>query len=306
MLGVWGPTGTRVVAAEAMWREPLKWDAAARAAGERHRVFCASLADVFEGPETMPAEAVPVVDAARARLLSLIQDTPHLDWLLLTKRPQNFARSLRAALDTGKLRISETKRGPKHWNVVDWLHERNFPPNVWVGTSVEDQAAADERIPHLLKVPAAVRFLSCEPLIGPVDLLRTVGRGGLGNEIPLIGCRACGGTGYHQVDPFTVCCPRCRRSVFADRGAGVGVHWVIVGGESGGGARPFDPAWARAIRDQCRAAGVAVFVKQVGSAPVGLTVRGKGGEPTDIPADLMVREFPTPRRAEPASGPRAR
>lgn len=91
-LGIWGPRGTRVVAAESYWRQPLKWDKAAEAAGEQHRVFCASLADVFEGPESMPASEWPKVQAARAQLFGFIEATPHLDWLLLTKRPQNIAR----------------------------------------------------------------------------------------------------------------------------------------------------------------------------------------------------------------------
>lgn len=92
VLGVWGPSGTRVVASEAMWREPLKWNADAAKRGVHARVFCASLADVFEGPETMPADAWPKVRAARVRLFHLMNATPHLDWLLLTKRPENVRR----------------------------------------------------------------------------------------------------------------------------------------------------------------------------------------------------------------------
>lgn len=232
VLGVWGPNGTRVVAAEAQWRLPLKWDREAREAGERRRVFCASLADVFEGPETMPAACVQAVNEARARLFALIQDTPNLDWLLLTKRPENFAATLRAALDTGKLRINGTKRGLKHWNVVDWLHG-NCPPNVWLGTSVEDQAAADARIPHLLCIPAAVRFLSCEPLLSDVQLHLF-------------------GTLPESETPGEYVQVRQR------------LHWVIAGGESGPGARPMHPDWARSLRDQCQAAEVPFFFKQWG------------------------------------------
>jgi protein gp37 len=250
-LGVWGPNGTRVVASEAMWKEPLKWDRAAKAKGERHRVFCASLADVFEGPETMPPDSVPTVNEARARLFALIRDTPNLDWLLLTKRPQNFVTVLRAVLDTGKLRISETKRGPKHWNVVDWLHERNFLDNVWIGTSVEDQKAADERIPHLLKIPTKVRFLSMEPLLGPVDL-----RPKAPDTYAFLGQFYSTGT----FDP-TGMSPRADRvlNCFPK------IDWVIVGGESGPGARPMHPVWAMEVRDQCQAAGVPFFFKQWGN-----------------------------------------
>lgn len=207
VLGVWGPRGTRVVAAESYWRQPLKWNAAAAAAGERHRVFCASLADVFEGPETMPESEWPKVVAARARLFDLISDTPNLDWLLLTKRPQNIMQML---IDAG--------RG-----------FQDLPPWVWIGTSVEDQAAADERIPHLLRVPARVRFLSCEPLLGPVDLAPWLWFG------------------------------------VADPAPSGDIHWVIVGGESGAGARPMHPEWARSLRDQCQAAGVSYFFKQWGA-----------------------------------------
>lgn len=306
VLGVWGPNGTRVIAAEAQWRWPLRWDRAAKAAGKRHRVFCASLADVFEGPKTMPPAAVPVINAARARLFGLIQDTPHLDWLLLTKRPENFEKVLRAALDTGLLRMSETKRGPKHWNVVDWLHGRSFPSNVWLGVSVENQAAADARIPHLLATPAAVRFLSCEPLLEGVNL-----RFGQSEGKPT------------EAEPF-----RERADL---------LHWCIVGGESGPGARPMQVEWARSLVRQCKAAAVPVFCKQLGARPMrnngfplgphdaeegafpqcqacggcdfgpcpngellcngcdapwgGLRDR-KGGDPEEWPADLRVREFP--------------
>lgn len=118
--------------------------------------------------------------------------------------------------------------------------------NVWLGTSVEDQQTADERIPHLLKCPAAVRFLSCEPLLGPVDLTRLpVGR----NFIDCLRCDFHGGQG----------------SVIAGPPSGTGpVDWVIVGGESGPGARPMHPDWARSLRDQCVAAGVPYFFKQWG------------------------------------------
>jgi len=233
VLGIWGPRGSRVVAAESYWRQPLKWAAAARAAGERRRVFCASLADVFEGPETMPDEAWPLVQAARARLFDLISDTPELDWLLLTKRPQNVKPQLIAA-----------GRG-----------FQDLPPWVWIGTSVENQAAADERIPELLQIPAHVRFLSCEPLLGPVsfrpkaadvaDMLRLMDAGD------------------------------AARPAMLD-----GISWVICGGESGHGARPMHPGWARSLRDQCQAAGVAFHFKQWGQfAPANGDARTALGVP---------------------------
>lgn len=132
---LWGPTADRRFFTDAHWREPLAWNQEAKASGTTARVFCASMADVFESREEL--------DKQRGRLWKLIADTPFLDWLLLTKRPQNIS-----------------KMSP--W--VDW------PRNVWLGTTVENQAMADKRLPFLLKIPAAVRFLSCEPLLGPINL----------------------------------------------------------------------------------------------------------------------------------------
>lgn len=225
-LGVWGPKGSRVMASESYWRQPLTWNAAAQAFGERRRVFCASLADVFEGRETMPAEAWPEVLLARERLWYLIEETPHLDWLLLTKRPENIQA-----------------------NVFPLWWEQGFPANVWVGTSCENQEAADQRIPHLLRVPAQVRFLSCEPLIGPISLHQATPCNGYycDESVGHIDCR-----------------------YWRDH-----LHWVIVGGESGTNARPMHPDWARSLRDQCQsAAGVPFFFKQHGewvSGRAGLT-----------------------------------
>lgn len=231
-LGVWGSHGARVVAAESYWRQPLKWDKDAAAAGEQRRVFVASMADVFEGPETMPAEAWPAVQEARARLFELIGSTIHLDWLLLTKRPQNVMRFL-----------------PPMWG-------NNLLLNMWIGTSVEDQAAADERIPHLIRVPARVRFLSLEPLLGPVDL------------------------GHVLIDDWT----RVGNDVHYHEHPAL--SWLIVGGESGPRARPMHPDWARALRDQAQAAGVAFFMKQLGGA------RDARHDLADLPEDLRIREVP--------------
>jgi protein gp37 len=123
-------------------------------------------------------------------------------------------------------------------------------PSIWCGVSIEDQATADERIPHLLKTPAAVRFLSCEPLIGPVDLARACPCG-----------YYCDESVGHVDHPFVVTQGQCH---------GDGIHWVIVGGESGPGARPMHPDWARSIRDECQEAGVSYFFKQWGEwGPVG-------------------------------------
>ena len=138
VLGIWGDEGNRVIAAESYWQQPLKWNTAAKAAGERHRVFCASLADIFEDrPELLEP---------RCRLYDLIADTPSLDWLLLTKRPENFKRLI-----------------PRDWG-------RAPRENVWLGVSVEDQKNADLRIQPLMEFPARVKFLSAEPLLGRIVL----------------------------------------------------------------------------------------------------------------------------------------
>lgn len=152
VLGVWGPDGTREVAAEAQWRNPLKWNRAAEAAGARARVFCASLADVFEGPETFNA-ANNDVHNARERLFRLIDDTPHLDWLLLTKRPQHVL-----ALYNDYL----------HWDRGD-----EWPKNLWIGMTIENSKRMEERAKYAKRIREAgcpVVFASCEPLLEGIDL----------------------------------------------------------------------------------------------------------------------------------------
>lgn len=225
-LGIWGPKGSRSIAAESYWKQASKWNREAGEAGERRRVFCSSLADVFEGKETMPAEAHEPVDTARARLAAVILDTPHLDWLLLTKRPENA--------------VSLWAQARSH---VDGRSE--FPPNVWVGTSIEDMRVAD-RADALRAVPCAIRFLSCEPLIGSL----------LGLDLTEIG-------------------------------------WVIVGGESGGNARPFDPAWAYEIKAECERMGLPYFFKQMGDNDVSGAKTGHHGTTWTGFEDLHVRQFPS-------------
>lgn len=160
-------------------------------------------------------------------------------------------------------------------------------PNVWLGVSVEDQQRADERIPHLLATPAAVRFLSCEPLLERVWLDRKWL--GAGSD-----CPECGEGVFVDEDG---CCATCGADA-----AFFGVDWVIVGGESGPGARPFNTAWAQSLVWQCRDAGVACFVKQLGADPyfdVGGISRSKvqltdkkGGDIAEWPEGLRVRQFP--------------
>lgn len=232
----------------------------------RLRVFCSSLSDVFEGPETMGgsngANYVATTNL-RSALVEAIYDHPELDFLLLTKRPQN---------------VQELWDEACSYLVMERSGPHPFPDNVWIGTSVEDQATADERIPHLLKIPAKVRFLSCEPLLGPVDLSKWMPPGRI--------CARCSGCGTFTSDrrALTGCagycqdpsgkscnglpCPTCGRvhywsGSYIDQSSQV-VHWVIAGGESGAKARPMHPDWARSLRDQCVAAKVPFFFKQWG------------------------------------------
>ena len=136
---VWGPAAntSRRLFPERHWQEPLTWNRLAQKQGYRRSVFCASMADVYEDH--------PALIGEREKLWQLIEQTPWLNWLLLTKRPENI------------LCMSP-------WGRHAW------PDNIWIGTSVGLQARAEERIPLLLEVPAVVRFLSCEPLLGPLDL----------------------------------------------------------------------------------------------------------------------------------------
>lgn len=346
----WGPQGNRIVKAESGWKEPLKWDRDAasgkcpgcngkvkiesdfdmdksemvniekicvrcdgsrKIAPYRARVFCASLADIFEDwqgamldanqkrlfvprdekaqgewiaetPQGSFAGCRPLtMNDVRKRLFALIDATPSLDWLLLTKRPENISRM-----------FNEISHGNGEvWSLRDHM------PNVWLGTSIENQKAADERISILLRTPATVRFLSCEPLLGPIDL-------------PLC---------FHSDDPnqhdHSQCAPI--------------PDWVIVGGESGANARPCQLDWIRSIVSQCKAAGVKVHVKQIGSnivmrndmvndwleecdvkiehhingfredymgADCRVRLRDqKGGNMAEWPADVRIRQYPEPK-----------
>lgn len=218
----WGSNGTRKMMSESYWKQPLKWNRDAALAGERRRVFSSSLADVFE--------ARPELVAPRIRLIALIEATPHLDWLLPTKRPQNVMPL-----------IEQAQAGAGRAVSAHVWFARN--QHVWIGASVENQEMADKRIPELLKIPAKVRFLSCEPLLGYVNL------------------RPC------WLQDGTLCddCSSSFNGTEVDCiGAEARIHWVICGGESGPNARPMRTEWARDLLNQCVAAGVPFFFKQFG------------------------------------------
>lgn len=226
----WGAGVPRYRTSEANWKQPWLWNRYAEhgylpdgknlRGGRSPRVFCASLADVFDNE---------VSDLWRDDLFHLIAETPNLSWLLVTKRIGNVAKMTRG-----------------YWDM----------PNVRLMITICNQEEADRDVPKLLALPCK-NGISYEPALGPVDW-----------------------DGY-------VCSP------------GALDGWVIIGGESGTKARPFDIAWAHHTIAQCRAAGVQVFMKQIGSNPVnGAGFRHEwakhraGADPAEWPEDLRVREFP--------------
>jgi protein gp37 len=223
----WGAGQQRSRTSDANWRQPLKWNAEAAHLGIRYRVFCASLADVFDNE---------VPHRWRQDLMSLIADTPHLDGLLLTKRIGNAKRMLSdASMHDGRLLTANDEYRP--------------PDNLWIGATICNQEEADRDIPKLLATPTAKRFLSMEPLLGPVDLVRA---GALWSDM--------NGNIHPEFQ-------RVRQHI----------DWVIVGGESGHGARPMHPDWARSLRDQCQAAGVPFLFKQWGEWTPGENVERQRG-----------------------------
>lgn len=215
---VWGKDAPRRFFGEEYWSNPIQWNAKASKKGERHRVFCASMSDVFEERDDL--------DPWREKLWKLIEKTPMLDWLLLTKRPENIGK------------------------MVPWTTD--WPENVWLGTTVETQKYADERLPHLLKHRAKVRFLSCEPMLGPVNL---------------------------------------KKWIKPNKKTGLqGIDWVIAGGESGPGSRPMNPNWVRQLRDHAQSAGVPYLYKQWGQwAPKDHLAPGITGTSTLVDGIEMVR-----------------
>ena len=289
----WGKGHPRHRTSAATWRHPLQWNAD-RAAScpvefEFPRVF-PSLCDPFDNE--IPIDWL-------SEFLELIFKTPYLRWQLLTKRPEYVRDRIANAMEYAD-RHWLTSGGPRSFlgdRLGGWLEAfaphrgmGQIPPNIWLGVSVENQQYADRRIPELLTIPAAKRFLSCEPLLGPLDL----------------------------------------REHFKCNDYRTAIHWCIIGGESHqphGNTRPCVIDWIPPIIAQCRSAGVAPFVKQLGSIPletgdphttlqqldgcplahgdpdlvVGNVVRAKfislqdkkGGDITEWPQRLQVREFPS-------------
>jgi len=268
--------------------QPLRWQAP-------RRIFVNSMSDLFH--EKVPDEWI-------GRIFSVMKRAHQHTFQVLTKRPERMREWLNGCADGGGLGwITHNGAEPKGYRgdgIIVGVRDSWPLPNVWLGVSIEDQETADERIPLLLQTPAAVRFISYEPALGPISLLNTDGDGPRGGI----------------------------------RGA---LHWGIYGGESGPGARPNDVAWARRFVADCRVCGIAPFVKQLGTQPRGIcswphhdeqppvwldedgvlpAVSGKpphdlwhtvgdsfgpcrfnlrdrkGGDPQEWPEDLRVREYP--------------
>ena len=233
---------------------PLRWR-------KPRKVFVNSMSDLFH--DEVPTAFIGAV-------FDVMRRTPQHTYQILTKRHARM-RSLARTATFGE-----------GWPL----------PNVWLGVSVEDQHWADIRIPALLDTPAAVRFLSCEPLLGPVSLDRYLWLNGPSTAGPFYDYagrrRFGGGIGGQAMS-----------SVKARD-----LHWVIIGGESGPGARGMDLGWARRLIWECREAEVPVFMKQVGSVAaareLSLLADHKGGDWGHWPDDLRVREFPRNAEAMPA------
>ena len=211
------------------WADPIRWQRKAEEAGRPETVFTCSWSDWFH----------EAADAWRPEAWEVVRKCPNLIFQILTKRPENTRARL-----------------PEDWG--------DGYPNVWLGVSAENQKMADKRIPLLLETPAAVRFVSLEPLLGPVDL-----------EIPW--------------DELGMRPPICE------------LDWVILGGESGPGFRPMPHAWALEIRDQCRVAGVAFFFKQSAAPRTEMGTKLDGKEYKEYPR--MILQFRPGRPGKPVNSP---
>lgn len=261
-----------------MLTQPLRWK-------KPRKIFVCSMSDLF---------ADFVTDEWIDKVFAVMALSPQHTFQVLTKRAERMREYVsdpavrnRIELEAEKIRLSVGLPVSPHWCFAWPL------PNVWLGVSCERQQEADERILHLLQTPAAVRFISAEPLLGPIDL--TSVRHSLASDSYMTASVLQGDDGFGL---------NARRER---------IDWVIVGGESGPAARPFNIAWARSIVIECAQAGVRCFVKQLGSQPyyesfdpnctsqdtgrrVKLIPRDrKGGDPAEWPQDLRVRQFPEVR-----------
>ncbi len=283
-LGKHGPTWTGDVRfAPKMLDAPMHWR-------KPQKVFVNSMSDLFH--EGFSNEQI-------AAAFGVMAACPQHTFQILTKRsarlPEWFAWLSRyaEANNTSEVGVclhyaQKLCAHPKLRDTQPILEQPWPLPSVWLGVSVENQKYAEERVPHLVATPAAVRFVSAEPLLGPVDLNHAAWCEGR----PLLPLNM-------QARQVTPAGAATWKEGFTPLRA---LDWAIVGGESGPGARPFDIAWARSIRDQCAAAGVACFIKQLGAHPIEEGRRLKlqdrhGGDMGEWPEDLRVREFPAAANA---------
>jgi len=250
--------------------QPLRWK-------KSSRIFVNSMSDLFH--EDVPDDFIN-------RVFAVMALSPQHTFQVLTKRPERmleyintpfrFGDDIRDAIDDTSAILDYLEERELQGDDVD-INDIAFPyPNVWLGVSVEDQATADERIPFLLETPAALRFVSYEPALGPVDLRKHLFEGfePTGDFRTHNGKRQIKLVGAHKL------------------------HWIIMGGESGQRARPMHPDWARSVRDQCASAGVPFFFKQWGEW-VAFTEQGFG----DCPKNSKEHFFPTGKVIETYGGP---
>lgn len=231
--------------------QPLRWS-------KPRRIFVNSMSDLFH-PD--------VPDDFIDRVFAVMALSPQHTFQVLTKRPER----MRAYMNHGE--------GFGRWGFIDGRarqiyaerYRAPFPtgkvllgplPNVWLGVSVEDQAAADERIPLLLETPAAVRWISAEPLLGPINLESVLWPNKGGHRVDVLRAGYWNAAGYRYGGPSAEL--GAERGLFTNHSDMARLDWVVAGGESGPNARPMHPDWARGLCDQCVAAGVPFLFKQWG------------------------------------------
>lgn len=267
-VGKWGPGAPRVRTSAALWRDPVRWNdtpfwacpcgwrgtskemvlrddghgawvacpncGAGAFTPARRRVFTASLGDYLDNE--VPLEWL-------ADLLDLIRKTPSLDWLMLTKRVGNWGKRLAGAIEISKASKPDLASWLERWVAGE------APENVWLGITVCNQVEAERDIVKLLSIPARIRFLSVEPMLGAINLERACD---LAEET------LCAQRTWTEMADAQLC-------LRAHRRGSVGmIDWVICGAESGPGARPMHPEWARRLRDQCLEADTPFLFKQWG------------------------------------------
>lgn len=264
--------------------KPLRWK-------KPRRVFVNSMSDLFheDVPDSFIDQVFAVMALARQHTFQVLTKRPARMHEYMTANTGNFETGHamgRIAHLVESMRDDDDVIGPMPWGRPG---ERWWPlPHVWLGVSIEDQATADERIPLLLQTPAAVRWISAEPLLGPVDFNL--------DALWCEDCSYCEDEGFTEPDTGAFVCSRCDSSGKSDD---VLIDWVVVGGESGPKARPMALGWAKDIVRQCQTASVPVFVKQMGANPTNREgepcphiKHKKGADMSEWPHELRVREYP--------------